>query len=256
MTYPNAIIKQADHQTPRSSHTDILQILPLEITQKKPSNDECDFSLSFNINNNLQWYFGSGEIGQMQGDFKLAAAKYITKGLGFMSNLVEQEVGGRSYIVPRKYYENNPSEMALSYMSPLDKYTFAVYNGKFKEPLSKVFGLFEKTGLYSQYDSSFKPNERQISNYYAVGSRLAGIESFEFTIDGETVRSQGREDFEFIPNSPNFLMHRSSSFSFGTRLTDAINKHGSLYGPFILRVLQEVGYATPTNPQVIQFADS
>ena len=148
----------------------------------------------------------------------------------------------------------------MSYMSPLDKYTLAVvplYNDldispNYNEPLADIFDLFEQTGMYSKNLYAFKPTREQSSAYYAAASRIPVGGRQDYMIEDYNFISYG-QDLVYEPGSDEFLMLASSTYLRGIKLSDEINSYGSLYSPFVLRIMQEVGYATPAKPQMIEF---
>ena len=241
----------------------------------------CDFDITFNAN--LDFHFGNDTITEEQTDFKLVAAKHITQGLGFMTNLERIQVGRKSYVVPRTYYEDDPNTKYLSYMSPMDSFTksdvIAPRNAlkncakshfclrsevETFEPLSNTFELFEKTGLYSKNLTGFKIRGITLIQYLMVGRRL-GNPDYQHT-SVQTTTSYRRIILDCVTTglfdysywfSPEFVMASVSTYPAKT-LIDKIEAYGigRLYGNATLEVMEAVGYATWRNPVTIEFAET
>ena len=198
-----------------------------------------------------------------------------------MSNLVAETKDKKTYFVPRKYHENDPSKQYLSHMSPLDKYSFAFLEryedasniaGKIKswlpsklsrsgsrekswyhEPFGNIFRLFEETGMYSKDLNSFRPTKKQLRAYYAAGSILKVDHRKDIIIDDFNQISY-EEDLSYNGRSLELLMQHCGTYTRYATLNEIIDRNGRMYSPFVLRIMQEVGYATPSKPQMIQFA--
>ena len=281
MTYPKAIVKQAEvldwSLGAITQFKMLLNRFPPEIALRILSNDKaCDFDITFNAN--LDWHFGNDTITEEQTDFKLVAAKHITQGLGFVTNLERIQVGRKSYVVPRTYYEDDPNTKYLSYMSPMDSFTkseFVAPRNALKEwaeslfdiesevelfePLSITFNLFEKTGLYSKNLTSIKGEWP--APFLKVGRRLGnarkdftilGLRTSKHELIGVTSGLFTRDDW----NELEFVMTSPSSYVTGETLSDKMMVYGNgrLYGEATLAVMEAVGYATWRNPVTIEFA--
>ena len=263
MTYPISIVKQAEvkinaHKNMKRMEnisvafpTDIARILHNFETS------ECDFDITFNANRN--WYFGNGTISSEQADFKVVAAKQITHGLGFMSNLIRTDDG---LVVPNTYYDNDPNTKYLRYMSPLDNLSSykdaEVLIIQSFNPVSAVFNLFKRTGLYSKNWNTYNMTRTELMWYKWAGSKIpVRGEGYAWVKGCKALRLLDAYSGESSMPA-NFyvsLMTEKASLMTGNKLTDMMQRmHGLLYSCDALSVLREVGYATYMNPTVIQFA--
>ena len=235
----------------------------------------CDFDISFNAN--LDWHFGNETITPEQSDFKLVAAKQITHGLGFMSNLEKFKVGRSWSVAPKKYYENDPNVKYYSRMSPMDLVTYSdVISGRniakaallclscrppvvqTSEPISNTFDLFERAGLYSTNipDYGFGPRLSLVAFRLRDSSIISVYindepELFMDGVDSGEIYWSHWED-------PEFLMTTASSVYPGVTLLEKIASAGGgrLYGNITLSILEFVGHATWRVPHTIEFTNT
>ena len=235
----------------------------------------CDFAITFNASRN--WFFGNGNIAAEQTDFKLVAAKQLTHGLGFITNLEETQGG---LTVPRTYYLNDTDIKCLRYMSPLDSLSKTVFfrhrdlavsivsvllggptlNNRI-EPIENVFKLFQNTGLYTKNLNSHKTTIVENIKYYFAGIRIEDLGGPRVQVDGTTIFNlldaySGQISYESW-DTENFLMTERASLETGIKLADKMqsNDQGRLFGNGILSVLEEVGYASWRHPHMIEFAN-
>lgn len=82
---------------------------------------ECNFEIRFQ--SNATWHFGQKKISPNATDFQLIAARLITQGLGFYSNLVSLDViNPLPWTVPKlyNYGETNQTGFQAGRMTYLD----------------------------------------------------------------------------------------------------------------------------------------
>ena len=260
MTFPMALAKQAKfkylEQTAVLKTRLLPALLPEELGRKVFSfNKElCDFEITFCVPSN--WYYGNGTITANQFDFRAIAAKKITNALGFNSNYDNFSLA--------RYVSMDPKIQYLTYMSPLDSLTYGSYSRRpiqarnetsveVKRSLSSMLKMYQYTGLYGTnfYNlDSINPIQRymfgyirqQISGYSDWRVELDGLPFLYFSTEGKRLL---RSDYR---NTSEFLMTRDV-FK-GETLASLMNSHnnGKLYGPRTLRVLEEIGHATPRKP--------
>ena len=179
MTFPSALVRQVEFDESvkalqNSRHQSIKRKFGIEPARRIIMNeDRTDFFVTFNANRN--WYFGNGSIDRKQADFKLVAAKLVTKGLGFASNLVlAAQDEGFKYVMPKLYIDYDlPNTKYMAYMSPLDSLSSSGVATPWvlikllildlfrrdhelllpqlpREPYCTTFRKFEPIGLYSK----------------------------------------------------------------------------------------------------------
>ena len=179
MTFPSALVRQVEFDESvkalqNSRHQSIKRKFGVEPARRIIMNeDRTDFFVTFNANRN--WYFGNGSIDRKQADFKLVAAKLVTKGLGFASNLVlAAQDDGFKYVIPKLYIDYDlPNTKYMAYMSPLDSLSSSGVATPWvlikllildlfrrdhalllpqlpREPYCTTFRKFEPIGLYSK----------------------------------------------------------------------------------------------------------
>ena len=249
--------------------------IPLDTARKTISFDkECDFDITFNAN--LNWHFGSDPMTSQQIDFRLVAAKQLTQGLGYHSNLEKVKVGRDILVVPRKYYDKDPSKTYYSRMSPMDDLTNSLIKSvgnvvkagirclrcsspslAFLEPFQNTFDLFEKAGLYSLNETQQINQDFSSRQFRRIGKRL-GRPSFILTNSGplyfrDPTLSEINQQYW---DTSEFLMSSLSSLVTGITLIDKmVQNQGKLFGNSTLAVLKFIGYSIKSNPTTIEFAN-
>ena len=186
MTFPTALVKQIEYPRKTSKFNSLRQAFGPEYAEiVSRYEDGCDFDISFNSNRN--WYFGNGTIDEDQADFKLVAAKHITQGLGFASNLIKITRRGAELVVPKVYLDDElPNTFYMAYMSPLDslsrsrtvnlwnlaKNIFSPLTTFSHDPYSETFREFKKLGLYSKNLTDYILTNYEQSGLAFTGTRL------------------------------------------------------------------------------------
>ena len=244
--------------------------LPNEVTNEiLTSASACDFAIDFYGNRN--WYFGNGTIAPTQYDFRLIAAKEITKGLGITSNM-EIQLDGALYfksMIQKQYFDpGHPQRLQPRYMSPWDSLIYATYMADTPRKLSNGYGILKTPKRGDQFPFSTFFKKFNDAGYYQTGT-----EGFDMKIWKEFVKldnwrvvlGEGRFlNLTYVPyasmeinaeyNCTNeFLL--SPVFYNGSSI-ETIMRHfnnGSLYGPLTLEALQMMGHATRQNPNTIEF---
>ena len=284
MSYPIAFVKQVDYQSTKTLNdkkSDLLnqKFIP-ELAQRIQNiGARCDFEVMFNANR--KWYFGNGTIDGDQADFKLVAAKEITKGLGFISNLVQLPYKDSNLIVPGFYFDDkNPKTIYMRYMSPMDSLTSSAVRGlrnlaKYcvdsllcresdaltkPEPVSATFTKFEQTGLYGKNFANYNNTKTESRNYLLTGMRLAGeglnpILTFDNGGQLALASVHSGELNSGYWDSSDYLMTPESSIMTGVTLKEKMARYRYLYGRGALSILEYIGYSTYARPSKFQFED-
>ena len=274
LTFPIALVKQVDKKIELLGEAFGPEIARQFIKYE----DRCDFNLTFNSNRN--WYFGNGTIDPLQSDFKLVAAKHLTQGLGFVSNLmmiIDEEL---EFVVPKLYVDDKlPNTLRMALMSPMDSLSSSrVVNRKIMakellysffdkqvpesdlpyEGFSTTFKTFEETGLYSKNLTNYEMTELERIMYHTAGFRLFGDDINPVVmLNGNGIMRlsnsySGEFDSEYW-NDDDYLMTPQSSLITGVTLAEKMNRHRVLYGRGAMSILKYVGYATRTKPMYIRF---
>ena len=327
MTYPMALAKQTKpeyylrQQGRRKYPINFPTQLPVELIQHiftyddgVVDNEQCDIDIIFSPD--AEWFFGDGRISDNQVDFRLTAAREITRGLGIYSNF---DLDG---YYPNKYSIMDPSTTFLSYMSPWDSLIYGIARttkrnfpttnwtntvsflasprdmasyiprpGE-KRPLSYIMNKFQNSGLYGknvtdlvmythEQPSPISRNDiahkdwRMDLNWDRHAARVFSVsekkkfesvckESQYYThwqvqVNGVPIlyleETKHRDLFRDSTEREEFLMS-TSSFK-GKNFDTILSEHEfKLYGPRTLRVLEEIGHATPSNPRTLVFYEA
>ena len=253
LTYPMAVAKQANFKETQRRQEVVNQGLFPDLAPYLDQFSECDFDVTFN--SNVRWYFGNGRIFTRQTDFRLIAAKQITHGLGFSTNLEPINDQGliphglgfatnleyfnyRGTVAPKTFYTNDQSTTSYCLMSPLDSITFGrsrevqrgllstdgLFTSSLDElvPISQVFNKFKTIGLYDQ-----NLTIEQFSNWFkfrflTTAKEFGAYERFQANFgDGQPLPLfdvYSGQIGDVFRNGPEFLMTNSSSFITGRTL--------------------------------------
>ena len=212
----------------------------------------------------------------------MIAAKHITRGLGFVSNIwfFEDEErlvlqGSRTLAAP-KWISQDHLDEELAYMSPIDALVYGkipvtlqnCFTGIFcnpsvgpMQPLSVTFRKFQNIGIYGQNISALQINPWKMMQYRGIAWELFSIideGNMKLRLsDGSTLpmssTSLGSIDVTMWQGEE-FLMAESRIGEFGKTLANLMTRKNMtrIYGPQTLKVLGEIGYATKRNPAIIR----
>ena len=240
---------------------------------------ECDISWNINSNINQQWYFGKGEFQRDEHDFQRMAAKAITHGLAFSSNLEESIVDTIPVTLPVRLGSEESQSQYYARRTPLDN----LIHGPVRPspdrrllatmrrvpwrpaqilPLSTLWDRLDTIGIH---DTRFNATNRLLRNNEAIEVG----EQFRPTMRSPLLEARFRNG-AVLPvvfnqargydvnlgatNAAEFVM--GSSFLTGLSLSQLMQRAGTtqLFGPLTLSVFEEVGYSTLRKPQVVQFS--
>ena len=255
LTYPIAAAKQSGMEPWEEVRNDY-----------SPS---CDIEISFN--KDVDWYFGPEEIGPNSVDFNLVAAKEITHGLGFDSNLQRTPAAkDKAFLMPKRHQAGDPSvseSKLFSYMSPLDNLSFGskVSNVECLKyylncqtsisttemaPISAIFKKFEEIGLFTK-PAVIIARLRSVPTSMRLFTSI-NYDKFEARIDNSTILPLNSTRFgqvaDSMANTAEYLMV-STEMNIGRTLTELMANYGGLYGPMTLAVMEQTGYSSRSNPK-------
>ena len=271
LAYPIAAGKQsnADDIIKAKTKADILlkRILPPSIVGNiNTFNTLCDFDIIFN--STTSWYFGRGNIGQNELDIRITAARLITEGLGFSSNLikVESERPDHRVVIPKESYFNDQIRASAFFLrpTPLDNIIYGVSpeDGRRNlgnentrlQPISKILNQIDSSGIYRWDMTKTNPlNDLRLRipcrNLYQMMNRLVQAKFSDGTFLEMTFTAEGKyETYSTI--GPEFLMSNSTRDIMGITLEDLMrqNNANQIYGPLTLKVFHQSGFMTQKMP--------
>ena len=264
----------------------VLSKVPLGTRQHVYEFLDCDCVIDFNIRNGVYWNFGNGTIGAVEYDFKLLAAHYITKCLGFYSNFhyYQYRYVGFSRMTHRESLagmvtlqtENRFTN--LSFISPLDDLLHAertiaqsncvnvpICNPTSQldsTPLSQTAIKFRQLGLDDKNMSSYKLNMIETLRYNQIAKELYQLLQGSVLVadfaDGDVLLMDSvnlGQIHNDLYHTKEFLMTGIATGIRGYNLSRLMELRNMtrVYGPLTLKVMERVGYATYLHPRGIQF---
>ena len=258
------------------------QLMPADLLgQLNSYSTVCDFHLHFN--KKTEWHFGPAPISENATDFQLLAARLITKGLGFDTNLYSPKDRDSKQVSPKLFHpsEKYPNLLSFRRMTPLDSIIIgnsansisrvgghrlrtAVEGGSAK--ISETWNRLHKLGFYRS--KPFSPVELRLKyilavRYKYVCQQLYYIlqQDIEAYIPGEEgmklkFHPEGSYDIR-EPSGQEILMSESTRDMKGKTLMQALREIDQieLYGPLMMNVLRTIGYATYEKPKMIEFME-
>ena len=267
LAYPIAAGKQsnADDIIKAKTKADILlkRILPPSIVGNIHTfNTLCDFDII--VNSTKSWYFGRGNIGQDETDIRIMAARLITEGLGFSSNLIkiESERPDHQVVTPKK--DQNRASAFFLRPTALDNIIYGVSpeddrrnlgneNTRLK-PISKILDQIDRSGIYRWNISKTVPlNDLRLRipfrNLYQLMNRPVQAKFSDGTCLEIIFTAEGMYE-TYSTMGPEFLMSNSTRNVMGITLEDLMrqNNASDIYGPLTLKVFHQSGFMTQTMP--------
>ena len=254
MTYPMALAKQAKFKNP-IQYFPVLGVINSAIMAFSTVGSDCDFNIVFN--RDKDWYFGNGSITHTQYDLRFTAAREITKGLGFSSNMALEFNDGLELtkFSPVKYNILDNQEAHTSYMSPLDSLIYGEYrpnvtqrNMAFKLQNTSIGNdQLPLSTFFRTRESNIKARREflKVDNWRVKLKEGRFLNLSYIPFDSMVLSASYGRTREFLMNP---LLYRGCSIDTLMR----VYNNGSLYGPLTLEALQLIGHATPQNPHLIQ----
>ena len=232
------------------------------------NSSECDFKFQIDFHPNLDFHLGNGEIPDGSIDFQLTAARAITFGLGFHSNIRrDYTLITRDPIASMVEIESNGVK-TITRMSPMDSliytepqlgYLMTPFNIVEAElqPISKILKRFEKLGGYKSTHSILQFIRIQMvrGELGILLDRHLEIRFHDGTVLPIKMPTFGTHIVIDMVGGPEFLM-QTLDLERGRSLQSLLETqgHGNIYGPLTLKLMQHVGYATIDNPKTVKFA--
>ena len=270
LAYPEALIRQAVHGTRLQADQQLQQNLGnIQIPPETVENIvefagyDCDINFNYEFSDQIRWFFGTGFIRANELDFKLMAAKALTIGLGFHSNLEIQKIRNSNITVPRLLNINT-----FSKMTPLDNMIYfgpsRISRNLFRPAVPQDIG--DDLNPISKFWTKFpafinkkaKYNQQMYAHGYNLYCTLTRDRLEAVSEDGQNVPMKFNElgQFEVMGMrgiDREFLM--STRLRPGVALNQMMEENflSDLFGPQTLRIFNEIGYATLDNPETIVF---
>ena len=284
LSYPTAAAKQALLNDQDPTNDPLNQILYPLLNDKVPPEiigkigefvePRCDIKLEFDISEGIEYYFGDGEIGMLDSDFKILAAWKITQGLAFKSNLLRAIDDDEEALVHPLWYQPIKDGTAIfARMSPLDsimvgesavgrlRTIFRLAEQPSKQRLSAVIKKVEDSGLYNlripQTVNDFKTSIKLFLVNIQIILLVSGNLNAELD-DSNLVPMYFRDDYYYEMlefEGPDFLMGIDKILR-GNTLEKIMQDEEVeyLYGPKTLEILELSGYSTVRNPNLLKFS--
>ena len=284
MGYPDILRKQWMHNETSARNEEILSNilqLPIDIVRQIYSFNAteppgCDIKINPLYSHDFPWYFGNADIPRTYNDFRLLAAREITRGLGFKSHTTLVEKGELIRAYPLDFYKSGHTSIFAA-RSPVDDLLHGSVPPKFQDimqgnnligdarrdyPISAIFDKLEKLGLYKmkfpyyQYDNlKFGLRLRFTLWQLSVIMREPVVAKFD---DGSQMTILFERYGKLSTNSTDgaeFLMSTQAAAS-GVSLRQLMQHYNveNVYGPKMLKIFEALGYSTLSKPEVVQFA--